>query len=112
MIPAPKTLRLLIIEDSEDDAELVTHHLRRNGYELYFQLVQTAEAMREALKTEILDIIISDYSMPQFSAPKALAILKESEKDLPFIIVSGTIGEESAVSALLAGAHDFLLKGQ
>jgi PAS domain S-box-containing protein len=111
MTLAPKILRLLILEDSEDDAELVVHHLRRAGYEVHFQRVQTAAAMLKALETQTWDILISDYSMPQFTALDALTLLNEHKIDLPFIIVSGTVGEETAVAALQAGAHDFLLKG-
>jgi PAS domain S-box-containing protein len=106
-----KTLRVLSIEDSEDDAMLLLVELQRGGYQVEFKRVETASAMKEALSNQVWDIIISDYALPTFSAPGALAILKETELDLPFIIMSGTIGEESAVAALLAGAHDFLLKG-
>jgi PAS domain S-box-containing protein len=105
------TLHLLIIEDVEDDAELLIRTLRRGGYDPIWKRVDTATAMKAALDEQPLDVVISDYSMPSFSAPAALAMLKESELDLPFIIVSGTIGEETAVAALKAGAHDFLLKG-
>ncbi|MBX3064219.1 MAG: PAS domain S-box protein [Anaerolineae bacterium] len=104
-------LRVLLLEDSEDDAELVIRRLKQGGYTPSLVRVQTASAMEDALRTQTWDIIISDYSMPQFSAPQALRVLKESAVDLPFIIVSGTIGEDTAVSALLGGAHDFLLKG-
>jgi PAS domain S-box-containing protein len=106
-----KTLRVLIIEDSEDDALLLLYELQRGGYQVEFERVETASAMKEALSNHPWDIIISDYALPGFSAPGALAILKEAGLDLPFLIMSGTIGEESAVAALLAGAHDFLLKG-
>jgi PAS domain S-box-containing protein len=105
-----KTLRLLMAEDSEDDSLLLLRELRRGGYEVEFERVETAVAMKAALGSREWDIVISDYAMPQFSAPQALAIVKEMGVDLPFLIVSGTIGEEKAVAALLAGAHDFITK--
>jgi PAS domain S-box-containing protein len=105
-----KTLRVLIVEDSEVDALLLTHELRRGGYELVAERVYTGAAMQATLDSQTWDIVISDYSMPQFSAPEALALLKDSAIDIPFVIVSGTIGEERAVAALLAGAHDFIAK--
>lgn len=104
-------LRILLIEDSEDDARLVLREIQRSGYEVEFERVETAEAMRTALARQPWDLIICDFSLPRFSAPKALELLKKSDHDLPFIIVSGTIGEESAVNALKAGAHDFIIKG-
>jgi len=104
-------LRILIVEDSEDDAQLVLRSLRRGGLEVDSERVETADALLEALTNQKWDLVISDFSMPQFSAPAALKLLQESGLDLPFIIVSGTIGEETAVAALKAGAHDFLVKG-
>ena len=104
-------LRILLIEDSEDDAQLVLREVQRAGYEVESERVETADAMRAALTRQPWDVIICDFSLPKFSAPKALELLKGSGIDLPFIIVSGTIGEESAVNALKAGAHDFIIKG-
>ena len=104
-------LRILLIEDSEDDARLVLREVQRGGYEVESERVETANAMQAALRRQPWDLIICDFSLPSFSAPKALELLKESRIDLPFIIVSGTIGEESAVNALKAGAHDFIIKG-
>ncbi len=104
-------LRVLLIEDSEDDAALLVRTLRSGGYELTCERVETAAAMRAALDQQPWDLVISDYSMPQFSGPAALQLLQEAGIDLPFIVVSGTIGEETAVSAMKAGAHDFLMKG-
>ena len=104
-------LRILLVEDSEDDARLVLREIRRGGYEVETERVETAGAMQAALARQTWDLIICDFSLPQFSAPKALEVLKQSGIDLPFIIVSGTIEEESAVSALKAGAHDFITKG-
>lgn len=103
-------LRALIVEDSDDDAQLLLRELRRGGYEPVFERVQTAEAMRDALQKQPWDVVISDHDMPHFSAPRALEVLKESEIDLPFIIVSGVIGEATAVAAMKAGAHDYLAK--
>jgi PAS domain S-box-containing protein len=105
-----KTLSVLICEDSEDDFLLLLRELRRSGYELKYERVDTATDMKIALDTHTWDIVISDYAMPQFSAPQALAVVNERDLDLPFLIVSGTIGEENAVAALLAGARDFIAK--
>jgi PAS domain S-box-containing protein len=107
-----KPLRVLIIEDSEDDALLLIRELKRGGYEVEFERVDKAQEMQFALDQKNWDLILSDYSMPEFNAPKALELLKASGLDLPFIIVSGTIGEETAVAALKAGANDFLVKGK
>jgi two-component system cell cycle sensor histidine kinase/response regulator CckA len=104
-------LRVLLIEDSEDDAALLMRTLRSGGYDLTCERVETAAAMRAALDQRPWDLVISDYSMPQFSGPAALQLLQEAGIDLPFIVVSGTIGEETAVSAMKAGAHDFMMKG-
>ena len=104
-------LRILLIEDSEDDARLVLREIQHGGYEVEFERAETADAMRAALTRQTWDLIICDFSLPRFSAPNALELLKKSNHDLPFIIVSGTIGEESAVNALKAGAHDFIIKG-
>lgn len=104
-------LRVLLVEDSEDDALLVLRELRREGYETCHDRVDTAEAMSAALDDQPWDIIISDYSMPSFSMPAALEMVKGKGLDLPFIIVSGAIGEEAAVSAMRAGARDYVMKG-
>lgn len=105
-------LRILVIEDSEDDAELIVREIRRGGYTIEFERVQTKATMQQALARSSWDIILSDYSMPQFSAMAALEVLKDSGLDIPFLVISGTIGEETAVTALKAGAHDFLIKGK
>ncbi|MBI4301343.1 MAG: response regulator [Chloroflexi bacterium] len=104
-------LRLLMVEDSEEDSLLLLRALRKGGYDLVFERVETAAAMQEALNKQRWDIIISDYVMPQFSGLEALRLAKEREPDLPFILVSGQIGEEMAVDALRAGARDFVVKG-
>ena len=103
-------LRVLIVEDSEDDTILVVRELQRGGYEPTFERVDTPEAMNAALEQQTWDIILADYAMPRFSMPAALAMVKEKELDLPFIIVSGAIGEEAAVVAMRAGAHDYVMK--
>lgn len=106
-----KKLRVLIIEDAEDDVLLLLRELERNDYQVEYQHIENASAMQAALENSQLDVILCDYSLPQLRAMQALDILKNSGKDLPFIIVSGTIGEETAVEALKAGAHDFIVKG-
>jgi len=105
-----RPLRVLIVEDSDDDATMLLEELRRGGFEVVHRRVQTAEAMRAALMEQPWDVIMSDYSMPTFTGPGALAVLKETGIDTPLIIASGTIGEETAVEALRAGAADFLVK--
>jgi two-component system cell cycle sensor histidine kinase/response regulator CckA len=105
-----KPLRVLVVEDSEDDALLVMRELRRNGYDPTFDRVETSEAMKAVLTRQTWDVVISDYRMPRFSAPAALALLTETGIDLPFIVISGTIGEETAVETMKAGAHDYLMK--
>jgi len=106
-----KPLRVLIVEDSEDDVLLLLRDLRRGGYEPQYGRVETVEDMQAALRKQTWDIVISDYSLPHFNAPQALATVQESGLDIPFIIVSGTIGEEAAIASLKAGAHDFIVKG-
>jgi len=105
-------LRVLIVEDSEDDATLLVRELRRGGYEPTFVRVETPEAMKSALATQTWDIVISDYVMPKFSGIAALKLFQESGIDLPFIIMSGKVGEDFAVEAMKAGAHDYIVKGK
>lgn len=104
-------LRVLIVEDSEDDMLLMLRELRRGGYLIDYARVDTPFTMQAALERQSWDVVIADYTLPAFSAPKALKLLQSQEWDLPFIIVSGTIGEELAVAAMKAGAHDYLIKG-
>jgi signal transduction histidine kinase len=105
-------LRALIVEDSEVDTDLLVHHLRAGGYDISHRRVQTAAQMGAALAEETWAIVFSDFTMPGFSALAALAVLKGTGLDIPFIIVSGTIGEDTAVQALKNGAHDFFVKGR
>ncbi|MBI5713451.1 MAG: PAS domain S-box protein [Chloroflexi bacterium] len=104
-------LAILMIEDTESDAQLTVRTLRKVGYEITFQQIETAAQMRAALEKQTWDIVISDYSLPQFNGPAALRLLQEMGLDIPFITVSGTIGEETAVDMMKAGAHDYLMKG-
>ncbi|HEY6169986.1 MAG TPA: SpoIIE family protein phosphatase [Verrucomicrobiae bacterium] len=106
-----KPLRVLIVEDSEFDARLLVNMLRKGGYEPNYRRVETAEQMRSALAEQPWEIILSDYNLPMFSAPDALKTLQNSGLDIPFIIVSGGIGEDIAVASMKAGAHDYLMKG-
>src|SRR3989449_2409245 len=99
-------LRVLIVEDSEDDALLLVRELRRGGFEPAFERIDTPEALRAALARQEWDIIFADYSMPHFSGTAALALVRERGLDLPFIFVSGTIGEDTAVEAMGAAARD------
>ncbi|HEV8482638.1 MAG TPA: response regulator [Blastocatellia bacterium] len=105
-----RTLRVLNIEDSEQDVELIRRHLSRAGYDLICDRVEAPDAMKDALTTREWDVILCDYSMPRFSALAAIALLKELGLDIPFIIISGTIGEEAAVEAMRGGAQDYLMK--
>ena len=103
-------LRVLIVEDSEDDALLLVRALRNGDYDPEFERVETATAMKTALTRHTWDIIISDYSMPRFHGSDALTIARGSRLDLPFIVLSGAIGEETAVEIMKAGAHDYIMK--
>jgi len=89
---------------------LLARHLKRAGYDLVLNRVDTAEAMKAALESREWDVILCDYSMPQFNALAALALTKEVKSDTPFIIISGTIGEAAAVEGMRAGAHDYMMK--
>ena len=104
------SVRLLLIEDSPTDAALTVAALRRAGHQIESLRVETEAELRAALTTGTWDVITCDWAMPCFSAPEALAVLDELDLDLPFIIVSGTVGEELAVDMMRAGAHDYVLK--
>src|SRR5712691_11969363 len=104
------SLRMLILEDSEDDAALLVDRLQRGGYDVSFDRVDTPEALDAALDKKNWYLVISDYSMPHFSGLDALSLLRAKGSDLPFIFVSGTMGEETAIAALKTGAQDYLIK--
>lgn len=104
-------LYILAVEDSEDDLLLEMRELRRGGYDPVFKRVETPEDMEAAIQMRQWDVVLSDYVMPRFSGLEALKILQKSGLDIPFIIVSGKIGEDVAAMAMKAGAHDYILKG-
>ena len=114
--PRPKrgdveiSLAVLIVEDSESDALLIIRLLKKAGYEVVFERVETAGQMHSALNRRAWDIVISDYSLPQFGGYAALELLKEEQPHIPFIVVSGAIGEERAAAMMKAGAHDYVIK--
>ncbi|MGD0278920.1 MAG: PAS domain S-box protein [Smithella sp.] len=105
-----KSLRVLIIDDSENDVLLIIRELKKGGYHPLYELAETAAAMEKALKDEIWDIILCDYKMPKFNAPSAIALLKKTNIDIPIIIISGAIGEEAALECMRLGARDYIMK--
>src|SRR5450759_5106478 len=110
-ISNPHPLMVLMVEDSEDDVLLIIRELKKGGYDPVYERVETAAAMKKALKEKQWDIILCDYKLPKFSVAKAIVVLKETNIDIPLIIVSGTIGEETAVECMRLGAHDYIMKG-
>lgn len=104
-------VNLLLVEDSENDAILLMHGLKKAGFELNVERVQTLNDLQNALAMKNWDAVISDFNLPAFNATHALDALKRSGRDLPFIVVSGTIGEQTAVELMRSGAHDYLMKG-
>jgi diguanylate cyclase (GGDEF)-like protein len=104
-------LRVLIAEDSENDAVLIARELRRGGYEPHMLRVDSAEDMQAALDAQGWDLIITDHNMPGFDFHEALALAREHDPNIPFILVSGSVGEEIAVDAMKSGAHDYVMKG-
>jgi two-component system, cell cycle sensor histidine kinase and response regulator CckA len=105
-----KTLRALIADDSENDVLILLRGLKNAGYEVVHERVWTAPAMKAALERQAWDIVISDYEMPNFGGFEALKLLQASGHDLPFILVSAVVSEETAVAAMKAGAHDYIMK--
>ena len=104
-------LSVLLVEDSADDAALLQRHLSRNGFVPKITRVETAADMRDALRgPELPDVILADFNLPHFSGPAALQLLKSAGLDLPFIMLSGAVSEETAVVSLRAGAHDYVSK--
>lgn len=110
--PARRAIRVLLVEDSEPDAFLLVRALDKGGFKVTSQRVASAEEMEAALRKQNWDVILADHSMPQFSAPDALRLMQEHGLDIPFIIVSGHIEEETAISAMRSGAHDYVMKGR
>jgi diguanylate cyclase len=106
-----RSLNVILVEDSEDDAQLLKHQLVSAGYEVNIERVDNGSALVTALGRRTWDIVFSDFSMPQFDGMRALKLVREHDKDLPFIIVSGTIGEERAVQLMKLGAQDYVIKG-
>jgi len=105
-------LHILLVEDSPDDALLIERDLRRAGYEINCERVETENALKQALKDEKWDAVLCDYTLPKFDGDVALHLVREADADLPFIYVSGTIGEDVAVEAMKRGANDYVLKKQ
>ncbi|HPC08804.1 MAG TPA: PAS domain S-box protein [Smithella sp.] len=105
-----EVLRVLIVDDSDDDTNLVLRKLRSGGYQPEWERVDTHDAMKNALEKKTWDVILCDYKMPGFSAPAALKLAQEINPNIPFIVVSGAIGEETAVEVMKAGAHDYVMK--
>ena len=105
-----RSLRVLMVEDSEDDELLIIRELKKGGFNPVYERIETAVAMKKALKDRQWDIILCDYSLPKFNAPSAIAELKEANIDIPIIIVSGTIGEDVAIECMRLGAQDYIMK--
>lgn len=103
-------LHVLLVEDCESDAGLIIRQLEKSGYAVMAKRVEEAEQLKSALENEQWNIVIADYQLPQFSASEALRIFKKAGLDIPFVVVSGTIGEENAVDLMKSGVHDYLLK--
>src|SRR6059036_2212837 len=103
-------LRVLIVEDAPADAELIVRELRQGGFAPTHERVDSADSMRRALDRQSWDVVLSDYSMPGFDAPSALALLQAYDPEVPFIVVSGSVGEDTAVAAMQAGATDYIMK--
>ncbi|EDY83645.1 response regulator receiver domain protein [Verrucomicrobiia bacterium DG1235] len=104
-------LRVLIVEDSKIEAKFTANLLKKNGYDVLSERVETEEDMKHQLDGQEWDIIISDYQMPEFDGMRALELFQKYELDIPFILVSGKIGEETAVDLMKMGAHDYIMKG-
>ena len=105
-----KPLNVLVIEDSDDDAILICEELKRGAYNPHFDRIETADALKRALSVKDYDVIISDYTLPQFTALEALRIVKTSGKDVPVIVVSGSVREHTIVEVMRAGARDYVMK--
>ncbi|MEI7892618.1 MAG: PAS domain S-box protein, partial [Myxococcales bacterium] len=109
-IQAGRSIHLLVVEDSTLDAELAVHELRRYGFEVFFEVVASEAALAGALGRGHWDLVLSDYAMPQFNGLEALRVVRATHAHLPFILLSGVVGEETAVEAMRRGAQDYVLK--
>src|SRR5580704_2010174 len=105
-------LGVLIIDDSDADAKLIVQELRRSGRQVAHERVDRASSLEEALGRGVVDIVISEWSLHELTALEALAVLKKVGLDVPFIVVAGSFGEETAVEAMRMGAQDFVLKSR
>jgi PAS domain S-box-containing protein len=110
-ISNPKSLRTLMVDNSENDVLLIVRELKKGGYNPSYERVETAISMEKVLKDKQWDVILCDYKMPTFNAPSAIALLKKTDIDIPLIIVSGSIGEDVAVECMRLGAQDYIMKG-
>ena len=106
-----ETIRVLLVEDSEHDAKLLLRELRAGGFDVSSERIDSGQAMQAALESGSWDVIVCDYSIPGFGAPQALELYRRLELDIPFLVVSGAVGDEVAVECMKKGAHDYLLKG-
>lgn len=105
-----KAIRLLMVEDSEDDAALLLRALKQGGFDVQYERVYSAAALKEALAERQWDAVVSDFRMPGFTGLDALRIYRSTGLDIPFMLISGTIGEETAVQAMKGGASDYIMK--
>jgi PAS domain S-box-containing protein len=106
------SLRVLLVEDSESDADLIVRQLKKAEYSVHHERIENAQEMKKALEKQMWDIVISDYKLPRFNAAAALTLLQKAKIDIPFVIVSGSMEEELAVELMKAGAHDYLTKNK
>ncbi len=109
-IKMPNSLKVLVVEDSEDDTLLVIRKIKQGGYDPIYERVDNSQALKRALKEKAWDIVISDYSMPGFNGIDALKLVRERDENIPFILISGVIGEELAVTTMKSGAQDYIMK--
>ena len=107
-----QSLRVLLVEDSDDDARLLIREIEKAGYRVSWRRVETEAGMRAALGGDAWDLVIADYNMPQFSAPAAIRLLKDAGSDVPLLVISGSVAEEAGVETMKAGAHDYLFKNR
>src|SRR2546426_1606171 len=105
-----RPLRVLLVEDSAEDAELMLRALKTGGFAPVHERVETPTALRSALEGSTWDVVLSDYSLPELEAPAALAVVRERAPDVPFLVVSGNVGEDAAVAAMKSGAVDYIMK--